>query len=66
MEIMFNELLDIEAEDADVSFQPDVWLVFLLKALRNERRYEEEIFIKCLSERFPDVRIEAIHGLVCV
>ncbi|HHT87397.1 MAG TPA: hypothetical protein GX002_00055 [Clostridiales bacterium] len=62
-EIMFNELLDIEVEDADVSFRPDVWLVFLLKALRNERRYEEEIFIKCLSERFPDVRIEAIHGL---
>lgn len=43
--------------------KPDIWLVYLLKAMRKERRNEEAFFIRCLTARFPDVRVEAIQAL---
>ncbi len=43
--------------------KPDIWLVYLLKAMRKEKRYEESLFIKCLTGRFPDVRTEAARCL---
>ena len=47
----------------DPEYKADVWYVFLLRALRKYRRYEESLLLQCLTARFPDIRNEAIHGL---
>lgn len=55
--------LDIPEDEFDGMYKPDIWLMYLLRALRHERKIEEGFFITCLKYRFPSVRVEAIHGL---
>lgn len=62
-EIIFEGPKDIESKDVSADNKPDIWLLYLLKALRKEHRNEEKLFIRCLSNRLPDVRVEAIHAL---
>ncbi len=49
----------------DSEYKADIWYIFLLKALRKYRRYEENLLLQCLTARFPDLRQEAIRGLQC-
>ena len=62
-EVFCDDPLEISKDSISSEYKPDIWLVFLLKALRKERQNEEALFIRCLTSRFPDVRIEAIHAL---
>ncbi|MGE5627023.1 MAG: HIRAN domain-containing protein [Solirubrobacterales bacterium] len=61
---VFNEgPMDIPEDEFDGKYKPDIWLMYLLRALRREKKNEEEFFMNCLKCRFPSVRVEAIHGL---
>lgn len=62
-EIFVEKPLDIKDDEITKEYIPDIWLVYLLKALKNEDHYDEPLFIRCLTCRFPDARIEAIKGL---
>ena len=62
-EVMAEGPQIIDNESITVEHRPDIWLACLLKVLQNVRYYEEDLFINCLTCRFPDVRIEAIRGL---
>lgn len=53
----------IDDDDITAEYKPDIWLVYLLKALQDVQCYEEELFISCLTCRFPDVRLEAVEAL---
>lgn len=53
----------ISLDEITTEYKPDIWLVYLLKAMVRQRIYEETLFIKCLTARFVDVRIEAVKAL---
>jgi len=53
----------ITGEELSPDHKPDVWLVYLLQALRKARINKEEFFLRCLTARFQDVRIEALRAL---
>lgn len=62
-EVLSEEPQKIAEDEVGDEYKPDIWLVFLLKALRKARKNEETLFICCLTARFPDVRREAIQAL---
>jgi len=64
---VFEGDIEPQGEDAlTADHRPDIWLVYLLKALRREHQAEEDLYIRCLFARFADVRIEVIQALrVC-
>lgn len=44
-------------------YKPDIWLLWLLKAMRKIKLVDQAFFLRCLSCRLPEVRIEAINCL---
>lgn len=62
-EVLIEDPKDLSDEDITSDNKPDIWLVYLLKALRREKKNEEILFIRSLTCRFPDARIEAIQAL---
>lgn len=58
-----NDPEDIPEKMITSKHKPDIWLVYLLKALRKEKHYDEALFLQGLTCRFPDVRIEATRCL---
>lgn len=50
-------------DDLTFEHRPDIWVLYLLKEMVEENINQEEFFVDCLSARFSDVRIEAIHAL---
>lgn len=62
-EVVKENPLNISEDEITPLYKPDIWLLYLLKALRREKRYEESLFIKCLTCRFPGVRTEAARCL---
>ncbi|MDD2433381.1 MAG: HIRAN domain-containing protein, partial [Clostridia bacterium] len=61
--VLSEEPQKIAEDEVGDEYKPDIWLVFLLKALRQARKNEEALFICCLTARFPDVRRETIQAL---
>ncbi|MGI6588591.1 MAG: HIRAN domain-containing protein [Peptococcia bacterium] len=61
--VLSEEPQEIVEDEVEGKYKPDIWLVFLLKALRRAKKNEEDLFICCLTARFPDVRREAIQAL---
>lgn len=61
--ILNEDPQDISGENISSEKKPDIWVVYLLKALRREKLNEEDFFILCLTARFADARIEAIKAL---
>lgn len=69
---IFTGPQNIEEDQITPEYKPDIWLVYLLKAMIKYGEYKEQFldveFIekdflqKCLKCRFPDVRIEAIKA----
>lgn len=62
-EVLSEEPQVIAEDEVGDEYKPDLWLIFLLKALRKAKKNEEALFIRCLTARFPDVRREAIQAL---
>ncbi len=62
-EVFTGGPLDIEEKEITSEYKPDICLVFTLKAMRTCGINDEDFFLKCLSSRFPDSRIEAIRCL---
>ncbi|MEQ8156706.1 MAG: HIRAN domain-containing protein [Clostridiaceae bacterium] len=62
-EVLEGNPLNIPDENVTDEHRPDIWLVFLLKAIGKGTDYHEEFLLKCLRARFPDARKEAIHAL---
>lgn len=62
-EVLAENPQDITENDLSSIYKPDFWHVFLLKAFRKQRRNDEALFIRCLTSRFPDLRIEAVNAL---
>lgn len=54
---------EISIEEMGSEHQPDIWLMYLLKAMRKGKRYVEPLFLRCLNCRYPDVRTEATRNL---
>ncbi len=54
-------------QDGDASagmwYLPDIWLLWLLRAMRKAKLVDQSFFLRCLTCRLPEVRIEAIHCL---
>ncbi|MEI6580153.1 MAG: HIRAN domain-containing protein, partial [Eubacteriales bacterium] len=44
-------------------YRPNTCLIFLLRALRKAHIDDEELFVRCLTARYPDNRFEAILAL---
>lgn len=64
-------VLDVEPQylsddDLGVEHKPDFWLVYLLKAMRKEKHQDEDFYLRCLTARFQDVRIEAVEALKAI
>lgn len=53
----------MEKDEITSEYRPDIWVVFLLKALKRNWIYKEEFILKCVTARFSDVRKEAIQTL---
>ncbi|MGI6239252.1 MAG: HIRAN domain-containing protein, partial [Christensenellales bacterium] len=60
---VFGTLEDGDIDDISDEYKPDAWLACLLLALRKAGHHVESYYLHCLSARFPDARIEALHGL---
>jgi len=43
--------------------KPDLWFSYLLRALRQQNNYREDLLLMGLTSRYPEVRIEAVRGL---
>lgn len=59
-EVLEENPNEIKDNEITYEYKPDMWVIYLLKALRRGKDYEEDLFIRCLTARFPDVLIEAI------
>ncbi len=55
--------LNIKDDEMAAMYLPDIWFIYLLKALRKLHINAEELFLRCLTARFPEVRKEAINAL---
>lgn len=62
-EVFSERPLDIKDDEMAAMYLLDIWLVYLLKALRKLHLNTEALFVKCLTARFPEVRKEAINTL---
>ncbi len=62
-EVLREDPQEILEDNITPENKPDIWLVYLLKAMRRGKFNKEGFFIRCLTCRFPDVRIEAIQAL---
>lgn len=53
----------VDVEQDQDEYRPDIWLLYLLKTMRNQAWFQEDFVLSCLQARFPDVRIEALRLL---
>lgn len=58
-----KELMIIEVDEIDKTYVPDLWVLYLIKACNENYIYDEELLLKYIYGRLPDVRREAIKGL---
>lgn len=62
-EVLENDPQKIEEKDINYLHQPDIWAVYLIKAMKIQNKYDEEFLIKAITSRFSDLRIQGISAL---
>lgn len=60
---VFSGSKDVFDQMLSMDYIKDLWLYYLLIAMRKEQIQDEKLYLDCLNARFEDVRIEAIHNL---
>ena len=60
IEVLEGEKMEVEDEKLSAEYAPDLWLYFLLFALRSIGVFQEKLVLSALNARYQPVRKEAI------
>lgn len=60
IEVLEGEKMETQNETLSIEFEPDLWIYFLLFALRKMEIFQERLALSALNARYQPVREEAI------